>query len=134
RETGLEDYIDTGVRIDGVLSSELVEGVFFPNSPLHDGAVVLRGKRVVAAGCTLPLSDNARSGHLGTRHRAALGISEVTDAVAVVVSEETGQISAAAGGRMISRLDGARLRALLLSLYVAAARVEGGLLRRRVKV
>jgi len=120
RETGLEDYADTGVRLDATPSVELLEGLFYPNSPLHDGAVILRGDRVVAAGCTLPLSDRVDRGHMGTRHRAALGISERTDAVSVVVSEETGEISVAANGRMISRLEKPRLRAILRSLFSAA--------------
>jgi diadenylate cyclase len=95
---------------------ELLESIFFPNSPMHDGAVILRGDQVVAAGCTLPLSERQDRRHPGTRHRAALGISERTDAVSVVVSEETGTISVATSGRMISRLDGARLRGILRSL------------------
>jgi len=120
RETGLEDYADTGVRLDATPSVQLLEGLFYPNSPLHDGAVILRGDRVVAAGCTLPLSDRVDRGHMGTRHRAALGISERTDAVIVVVSEESGDISVAANGRMISRLEKPRLRAILRSLFSAA--------------
>jgi diadenylate cyclase len=133
RDTGLEDYIDTGRRVDAMLSTELVESIFYPNSPLHDGALVVRGNRVAAAGCTLPLSGsgNNTGGHLGTRHRAAVGITEVTDALAIVVSEETGQISVASSGRMISRLDASRLRALLFSLYVASGRLERRALRRR---
>jgi diadenylate cyclase len=113
RETGLQDYIETGIAVDAVPSPELIEGIFFPNSPLHDGAVVLRGNRVVAAGVTLPLSENTLPGELGTRHRAGLGITEQTDAVSVIVSEETGRISVAAEGRMHTRLDEQRLRALL---------------------
>ena len=120
RDTGLEDYVDTGVRLDATPSVELLEGLFYPNSPLHDGAVILRYNRVVAAACTLPLSERLDRGHIGTRHRAALGISERTDAVAIVVSEETGDISVAANGRMISRLEKARLRAILRSLFSAA--------------
>ncbi len=113
RETGLQDYIETGIPIDAIPSAELIEGLFFPNSPLHDGAVVLRGNRVVAASVTLPLTDNTLPGELGTRHRAGLGITERTDAVSVIVSEETGRISVAADGRMHTRLDEERLRALL---------------------
>jgi len=120
RETGLEDYAETGVRLNATPSVELLEGLFYPNSPLHDGALILRGDRVVAAGCTLPLSDRVDRGHMGTRHRAALGISERTDAVAVVISEERGDISVAANGRMISRLEKARLGAILRSLFSAA--------------
>ena len=116
RETGLEDYIDTGVRVDAAPSAELLEGIFFPNSPLHDGAVILRENRVVAAACTLPLAEDTRRGQMGTRHRAALGITERTDAVSVVVSEETGQICVASNGRMLRRLDEGRLRATLASL------------------
>ncbi len=116
RETGLQDYIENGIAVDGLPSPELLHGIFFPNSPLHDGAVVLRGNRVVAAGVTLPLSDNTMPGELGTRHRAGLGITERTDAVSVMVSEETGRISVAADGRMYTRLDEQRLRALLTQL------------------
>jgi len=118
RETGLQDYIESGIPIDALPSPELLHGIFFPNSPLHDGAIVLRGDRVVAASVTLPLSDNTPPGELGTRHRAALGITERTDAVSVVVSEETGTMSVAADGRMYTRLDEARLRALLDRLLV----------------
>ncbi|HXK34038.1 MAG TPA: diadenylate cyclase CdaA [Dehalococcoidia bacterium] len=113
RETGLQDYVDTGIPLDAVPSPELIENIFFPNAPMHDGALVIRGSRVVAASVTLPLSEDALPGELGTRHRAALGITERTDAVSVVVSEETGGISVAAEGRLHTRLDEARLRALL---------------------
>ncbi len=127
RETGLEEYADTGIRLDATPSAELLEGLFYPNSPLHDGAVILRGNRVVAASCTLPLSGRLNRGHLGTRHRAALGITEHTDAVSIVISEETGDISVAASGRMISRLDGARLGAILKGLFTQTelARADG---------
>lgn len=118
RETGLQDYVDTGIPLDAVPSPELLENIFFPNSPMHDGAVVIRGSRIVAASVTLPLSDDALPGELGTRHRAALGITERTDAVSVVVSEETGGISVAAEGRLHTRLDEARLRALLDRLLI----------------
>jgi len=116
RETGLEDYIDTGIRVDAAPSVELLQGIFFPNSPLHDGAVILRENRVVAAACTLPLAEERPRGMTGTRHLAALGISERTDAVSVVVSEETGQVSVASNGRISQRLDEARLRATLQSI------------------
>ena len=119
RETGLQDYIENGIPVDALPSPELLHGIFFPNSPLHDGAVVLRGNRIVAAGVTLPLSDNTLPGELGTRHRAGLGITERTDAVSVMVSEETGRISVAADGRMYTRLDDQRLRALLNQLLGA---------------
>jgi diadenylate cyclase len=113
RETGLQDYIDTGIPVDAITSPDLIESIFYPNSPLHDGAAVIREDRVVAAGVTLPLSENTFPGELGTRHRAALGISERTDAVIVVVSEETGRISVAADGQLHARLDEPRLQALL---------------------
>ncbi|HEY7801992.1 MAG TPA: diadenylate cyclase CdaA [Dehalococcoidia bacterium] len=116
RDTGLQDYVETGIQVDALASPELIEGIFYPNSPLHDGAVVLRGNRIIAAGCTLPLSENSPPGELGTRHRAGLGITERTDAVSLVVSEETGRISVAADGRMYMRLDDARLRSLLETL------------------
>lgn len=124
RDSGLEDYIDTGVKLDAAPSTQLLEGIFYPNSPLHDGAVILRENRVVAASCTLPLSDRIDREFPGLRHRAALGIAERTDAVAVVVSEETGQISVAANGQMISRLDGPRLRGILRSLLVPATEMD----------
>ncbi len=102
RETGLQDVIDTGVSVDARVSPELVEGIFFPNSPLHDMATVIRGARVVAASCELPLADEVHRGvrRLGTRHRAAVGITEQTDALAVIVSEETGEVSLAQSGRL----------------------------------
>ncbi len=117
RETGLEEYIDTGVKVDALCSTQLLQSIFYPNSALHDGAAVVREDRVVAAGVTLPLSDQMDGFH-GTRHRAALGITERTDAVSVVVSEESGQVSIAANGRVISNLDGPRLRGILRSLLL----------------
>jgi diadenylate cyclase len=118
RRTGLQDYIDSGVKLDAAASVELLTGVFYPNSPLHDGAVVLRDTRVAAARCLLPLSDNMRiAASMGTRHRAALGITERTDAISVVVSEQTGAISVASGGRIITRLDENTLHHVLALLY-----------------
>lgn len=127
RDTGLKDYIDTGVRVDATPSAELLQGIFFPRSPLHDGAVILRENRVVAAACTLPLSEDSSRGRMGTRHRAALGITEHTDAISVVVSEETGDIAVAANGRLVPRLDETRLRATMATLLSqpAAAGVPG---------
>ncbi len=116
RGTGLEDYIETGIRIDAALNAKLIEGIFFPNSALHDKALIIRDDRMVAAGCTLPLSNAAGSSRLGTRHRAALGISEVTDAIAVVVSEQSGAISIASEGRLIPLRDETRVRATLEAL------------------
>lgn len=118
RDTGLGEYVETGVPIDGALSVELVLNVFFPNSPLHDGAVIVQGERLGAAGCVLPLADvHASPTHYGTRHRAAIGITEVADAIAVVVSEETGRISIANNGHLVSNLDEGKLRKVLGILY-----------------
>jgi diadenylate cyclase len=118
RETGLQDYVDRGVRLDANLTRQLLINIFYPNSPLHDGAVIVREDRVLAAGCVLPLSDNvATGGQLGTRHRAGIGITEESDAVAVIVSEETGQISVAhSAGRLARNLDQDRLRRVLRAL------------------
>jgi len=123
RSTGLQEYVATGVRIDGVVSAELLLTIFFPNSPLHDGAVIVHGDRVVAAGTMLPLSD-AFSAHvdIGTRHRAALGLTEQTDAVAIVVSEETGIISLAENGRLVRNLHEDRLRRILLAMQESRRR------------
>lgn len=120
KRTGLADVIDTGVRIDGRVSAPLLENIFEPNTPLHDGAVVINGSRVVAGACMLPLTDsNTVSRELGTRHRAALGISEITDALVLVVSEETGTISYAQNGRITRNVDEGSLRILLRTIYPA---------------
>ncbi|NLY83703.1 MAG: TIGR00159 family protein [Acholeplasmataceae bacterium] len=99
RETGLDDYIETGTQIDALISHEMFLNIFIPNTPLHDGAVIIRANRIKAAGCLLPLTEARNlSKELGTRHRAAIGLSEQTDALVLVVSEETGTISLARGG------------------------------------
>jgi uncharacterized protein (TIGR00159 family) len=117
RETGLQNYVERGVPIDGLLTRQLLINLFYPNSPLHDGAAVVREGRIVAASVVLPLSDNtAATSQLGTRHRAALGITEQSDAIAVVVSEETGQISIAENGRLIRNLDAERMEEQLREL------------------
>ena len=135
RETGLREVIDTGVPLDAALSGELLASVFATNTPLHDGAVIIRLDRVVAAGCTLPFSEVALAAEFGMRHRAALGITERTDAVAVVVSEERGELAIASSGRMVSGLDEGRLREQLYRLFaiepVEAERAERLLLDRR---
>ena len=118
RNTGLQDYAETGTRLDGAVSVELLEALFYKNSALHDGAVIIQGDRVVAAKCVLPLSDNVGSGApIGTRHRAAIGITEVTDAIAVVVSEETGLISIAYNGKLRRGLTGETLQRDLIAFY-----------------
>lgn len=117
RETGLQDYIDTGVQVHSAVVSELLQTIFFPNTALHDGAVIIRGSQIVAAACLLPLAETVVSdAHLGTRHRAAVGVTETTDAVAIVVSEETGIISMASSGRIVRHLDERRLLTLLQTL------------------
>ena len=118
RETGLGEYVDTGIGMDAAVTAELLETIFYPNTSLHDGAVIIRGRRIVAAACVLPLAEDlAGERYLGTRHRAALGATVGTDAVAVVVSEESGIISIAHNGRMIRRLDASRLQNILGAFY-----------------
>ena len=105
REVGLGDYIDTGILVDAKLSRELIKNIFVPGTPLHDGAMIIRNGRIMAAGCLLPLTeDRTLSTELGTRHRAAIGLSEQADCVVVVVSEETGKISYTYGGHIYRHL------------------------------
>jgi len=113
RGTPLGEYAEKGVQIDGLLTVDLLLNIFYPNSPLHDGAVIVHGDRVVAAAVVLPLAQSPTIEHVGTRHRAAIGITEGTDCIAVVVSEETGTISIANAGRMVRNLGPARLRKVL---------------------
>ena len=114
RETKLSDYVDSGVAIDAALSKRLLESIFNPSSPLHDGAVIVQGGRLAAASCFLPLALNPDvSSELGTRHRAAIGLTEETDALAIVVSEETGSISLVRAGAIDEDLDATALRRLL---------------------
>jgi diadenylate cyclase len=123
REMGLRSYIETGIALDAVLTYDLLVSIFHPATPLHDGAVVVQGNRVAAAACFLPLTVNPElSRTLGSRHRAAIGLSEDTDALAIVVSEETGAISLVEGGRIRRGLDGPALKqALLASLNLSEA-------------
>lgn len=119
RETGLNDIIARGEQLDAQVNASLLLNLFFTNAPLHDGAVIIRGDRIVAAHCLFPLSDEvAETEQFGTRHRAALGISEVSDAIAIVVSEESGTISVAMNGQLIRNLDEARLRAMLTNALI----------------
>ncbi len=119
REVGLRTYIEGGVKIDAVVRSELIDTIFFPGSALHDGAIVIQDTRIAAAGCLFPLTDNpAISKQLGTRHRAAIGLTEETDAVTIVVSEETGQISVGVDGELHRNLGKEQLETLLRRLIV----------------
>ncbi|MDO9446264.1 MAG: diadenylate cyclase CdaA [Dehalococcoidia bacterium] len=117
RETGLQEVIDTGVPINASISSELLLSIFPESSPLHDGAVVVRVDQIVAAGCTLPLSESPLPAEYGMRHRAAMGITERTDAVVLVVSEERGQVSLCSNGRMVPDLDEQHLSRQLHRLF-----------------
>lgn len=118
RDVGLGEYVEHGCRIDATLTSELLESLFYPGSALHDGAVIVQHDRVAAAGCLLPLTDDTSlSKSMGTRHRAAIGISEETDAIALVVSEETGRISVAVKGKLTGDLTRESLEKTLTELY-----------------
>jgi diadenylate cyclase len=115
REMGLRSYIETGIALDAILTYDLLISIFNPGTPLHDGAVIVQGNRIAAAACFLPLTVNPElSRQLGSRHRAAIGVTEDTDALAVVVSEETGTVSLMAGGRIRRGLDGKDLKQALL--------------------
>ncbi len=122
RNDNLKEYADTGVKLNADVTPELLLQIFYPNTPLHDGAAILAGNKVLAAACVMPLSasgvlNRSPDRQMGLRHRAALGISEASDAICVVVSEETGSISIAHGGRMIRRLDSERLENILMAFY-----------------
>ena len=121
REIGINEIIDTGIRVDGLVTAPFMMNVFIPNTPLHDGAAVIRGNRMIAAGCLLPLTENrSLSTELGTRHRAALGLSEQCDAVVVIVSEETGIVSIAENGHITRRLNAEQLKKRLRPLLIKA--------------
>jgi diadenylate cyclase len=122
RLDSLKDYVNTGVALNADMSEKILQQIFYPNTPLHDGAVIIADGRIAAASAVMPLAQGDIQGQssrrqLGLRHRAAAGISEATDAVAVVVSEETGAISIATGGRLVRRLDTARLRNMLTGAF-----------------
>ena len=117
QDTNLAEYEGTGIALDSLVSSQLIINIFEHNTPLHDGAVIMRGNRLTAATCYLPLSDNMElSKDLGTRHRASVGISEVTDSFTIVVAEETGSVSIAVGGRLFRNIDGEKLKSHLVKL------------------
>src|SRR5690625_129424 len=114
RETGIGEYAETGIPIGGKLTHQLLTNIFTPNTPLHDGAVIVSGENIVAAACYLPLSESPLiSKDLGTRHRAAVGISEVTDALTIIVSEETGHVSGTKNGKLSRDMDEGELRTYL---------------------
>ena len=114
RETALNDIVETGTIINADISAQMIGTIFYEGTPLHDGAVIVRGDRLYAAGCVLPLTQNKElNKELGTRHRAAVGISEVTDSLTLVVSEETGRVSVATGGRLLRVADADELRGIL---------------------
>jgi diadenylate cyclase len=135
REVGLNDVVQTGRRMDAVVSADLLRTIFYPGTPLHDLATVVRGDRIVAAGCLLPLAERRDvRGLLGTRHRAALGLSETTDAVIAVVSEETGAISLAVDGRLYGNMAPDTLKQRLLGILTPPNRSPLLRLRRREHV
>lgn len=118
REIGLEDYMEVGTKVDSEVNAELINSIFLPSSPIHDGALIIRGGRISAAGCFLPLTKNPGiDKNLGTRHRAAIGLTEETDAVVIVVSEENMSVSLVMGGKIMSDLDMPTLRQALYNLF-----------------
>jgi len=130
RIDNLDEYIQTGITLNSSITPELLLQIFYPNTPLHDGAVIIQGEKLMAAACVMPLSASgilaiSPDRQMGLRHRAALGISEASDAITVVVSEETGAISIAHGGRMIRRLDAERLSNILRAFYLPPEKPTG---------
>ena len=133
QEIRLTEYERTGINIDAALSSQLLINIFEHNTPLHDGAVIVKGNRIAAATCYLPLSDNMElSKQLGTRHRAGVGISEASDSLTIIVSEETGQVSVAEGGKLTRNVSSAQLREILLKVQNKKV-VDNSRLRQLVK-
>lgn len=130
-KTGLQDIIENGIPLDSRISAGLLENIFEPNTPLHDGAVVIRDRRIMSAASFLSLTDASISHDLGTRHRAALGVSETTDATVLIVSEETGIISMARGGKLMRHLDQKALRTILEGMYKPQRKGISKLLNRR---
>lgn len=134
QKTALGDIAATGTRIDGVISAPLVENIFEPNTPLHDGAMIIRDRQIIAAACILPLAENMSvARELGTRHRAAIGISTVSDSITIVVSEETGVISYARDGKLVRYVDNRALKDLLETIFVRGGASPLALLKRRAK-
>ncbi|WDC83615.1 diadenylate cyclase CdaA [Caloramator sp. mosi_1] len=133
QDTGLNDYVESGTVIDGIVSSQLLENIFVENTPLHDGAVIIRKDRIIAASCVLPLTEQFVSKELGTRHRAAIGITETCDALAVVVSEETGIISISINGKLVRGYNAERLKKVLYGVLKKNIEIDTTLFK-RVKV
>lgn len=133
RRTRLGEYMNSGTLLNANVSTELLENIFTPNTPLHDGAVIIRGTKIITAGCVLPLTANVNlASELGTRHRAALGLSEASDSVIVVVSEETGKISIAINGSLTRNLSQLTLKKALTKLLITAETNSGDTARRKL--
>ena len=131
RETALSDIIETGTVIDARISAEMIGNVFYEGAPLHDGAAIIRGDKLYAAGCVLPLTSNKKlNKELGTRHRAGIGITENSDAIAIIVSEETGVISMAEDGKLTRFLDAKRIEKILLQFYLSDEDEDGNAISR----
>lgn len=130
RDSILSEIINTGSKIDAIVSEEMIGNIFYPKAPLHDGAAVIRDNRIIAAGCILPLTQNSLSSELGTRHRAAVGMSEQGDAVVIVVSEETGAISLASHGMLKRNVSPGELRELLTNYFVKENQNEPSFLKK----
>ncbi|NLK73322.1 MAG: TIGR00159 family protein [Clostridiales bacterium] len=129
RETAVGDVIETGTKLNAEISGELLINIFNTGAPLHDGAVIVRGKTILAAGCVLPLSENKNlSKELGTRHRAGIGITENSDAVALIVSEETGAISISIDGKLSRFLDVKSVERILLNIYLSKTKEKSGII------
>lgn len=131
KDTLLGEIINTGSKIDALVTEELIENIFYPKAPLHDGAAIISGNRVVAAGCILPLTQNSLSSELGTRHRAAVGMSEQGDSMVVVVSEETGAISVASHGMLKRGISHGELRESLMNYIMPESKADTSFLKKR---
>ena len=133
QKTGLGDIINTGTKINGDVSSALLQNIFVVNTPLHDGATIIRNDKIIASGCFLPLTnDDKLNKQLGTRHRAGIGITEITDCLTIIVSEETGVISLAINGRLLRNYDKEKLRNVLLKI-MKSRQVKKDSVKERVK-
>ncbi|NQT46307.1 MAG: TIGR00159 family protein [Candidatus Omnitrophica bacterium] len=129
REIGLKIFVESGVALDCKITSEMINSIFMPNTPLHDGGIIIEGDRIAAAGCLFPLTQDPKfESSFGTRHRAAVGLTEETDAIAIIVSEESGNISLAVGGRLTRNMDRETLVKVLRGLYKSGRRKKKGIL------